>query len=161
MYYGLMKIRGAALAGDFAKRRWRRGRRRDPNTGMPAELRQELADMGLYGITIPPEHGRSGWGHRVEPVVEEVSKWCRRHGRAPERRTVPLRRPIVLSARGPQKANVPAPAGERCGHRLPCLTEPGSGGDAGAGAAWRSKSGRLARPTGTKIFDTNARRGPA
>ena len=159
MYYGFdedHEVLQQALR-DFAERAVAPGAAaRDREHRIPAELRKELADMGLYGITIPPEFGGSGMGCTASSlVVEEVSQWCAGTGVHLSAHGSLCVDPIMLFGTAAQKAQyLPRLAS---GAAIGCLalTEPGSGSDAGAARCMAVEKPDGWHVDGTKIFVTN------
>ncbi len=142
---------------DFAKRAVASGAAaRDHEHRIPDELRKELSDMGLYGITIPEKYGGSGMGCIASTiVVEEISKWCAGTGVHLSAHGSLCVDPIVMFGTEAQKAkHLPRLA---TGEAVGCLalTEPGSGSDAGAARCLAVLKEDGWHIDGTKIFVTN------
>ncbi len=142
---------------DFATRAIAPGAaQRDAEHHMPDELRKELADMGLYGITIPEQYGGSGMGCIASTiVVEELSKQCASTGVHISAHGSLCVDPITIFGTEEQKAKyLPRLAS---GETVGCLalTEPGSGSDAGAARCMAVKKDDGWHIDGTKIFTTN------
>ncbi len=131
---------------------------RDREAAMPDELRDQLAELGLFGISIPEKYGGAGMGTLASTiVVEEISKACAGTG-------------VFLSAHGSlcvepiqkfgteeqKKKYLP---GLASGKTVGCLslTEPGSGSDAGAATCRAVLKDDGWHITGTKIFVTNGK----
>ncbi len=131
---------------------------RDHEAALPETLLKQLAELGLFGITIPTEFGGSGMGTVASTiVVEEISRTCAGTG-------------VLLSAHGSlcvdpiltfgtpeqKKKYLPRMASGEC---IGCLslTEPGSGSDAGAATCRAVLKNDGWHITGTKIFVTNGR----
>jgi butyryl-CoA dehydrogenase len=129
---------------------------RDAEHRMPDALRKELADMGLYGITIPEKYGGSGLGCIASTiVVEELSKECASTGVHISAHGSLCVEPIMLFGTDQQKSKyLPRLAS---GEAVGCLalTEPGSGSDAGAARCMAVEKDDGWHIDGTKIFTTN------
>ena len=142
---------------DFAKRAIAPGAaQRDAEHHMPDSIRTELANMGLYGITIPEEYGGSGMGCMASTVVvEEVSKECASTGVHLSAHGSLCVEPIMMFGTDAQKSKyLPRLA---TGEAVGCLalTEPGSGSDAGAARCMAVEKDDGWHINGTKIFTTN------
>lgn len=131
---------------------------RDRAAAMPAELLKKLADMGLFGITIPEKFGGAGMGCVASSmVVEEVSKACAGTGVLLSAHSSLCVDPILTFGTEEQKKKyLPKLAS---GETIGCLslTEPGSGSDAGAATCRAELKSNGWYITGTKIFVTNGK----
>lgn len=131
---------------------------RDLDAEMPESLRRQLADLGLFGITIPEKFGGAGMGAVASTtVVEEVSKACAGTGVILSAHASLCVDPILTFGTAQQKeAYLPRMA---TGELVGCLslTEPGSGSDAGAARCRAELRGDRWHIDGTKIFVTNGR----
>ncbi len=129
---------------------------RDREGQMPASLRQQLAELGLFGVSIPEEYGGSGMGTVASTlVVEEVSKACAGTGVFLSAHTSLCVEPIKTFGSAEQKKQyLPRMA---TGELVGCLslTEPGSGSDAGAATCRAELKDDGWHITGTKCFVTN------
>jgi len=144
---------------EFAIREVAKGAaQRDHEAVMPDRLREQLAELGLFGMNIPEEYGGAGMGTVASSiVVEEISKACAGTG-------------VLLSAHGSlcvdpilrfgttEQKNKYLP-GLASGETVGCLslTEPGSGSDAGAATCRAILKDDGWHITGTKIFVTNGK----
>jgi len=144
---------------DFAFKEVAKGaEQRDHEASMSTDLLAQLAELGLFGISIPEKYGGAGMGTVASSiVVEEVSKACAGTG-------------VLLSAHGSlcvepiqkfgseqqKKKYLPRLAS---GELVGCLslTEPGSGSDAGAATCAAVMKDDGWHITGTKIFVTNGK----
>ncbi|MCP4590831.1 MAG: acyl-CoA dehydrogenase [bacterium] len=142
---------------DFATRAIAPGAaQRDSEHRMPPALRKELADMGLYGITVPEQYGGSGMGCIASSiVVEELSKQCASTGVHISAHGSLCVEPIAMFGTEEQKAKYLP--GLASGETVGCLalTEPGSGSDAGAARCMAVEKDDGWHVDGTKIFTTN------
>jgi len=131
---------------------------RDQEAAMPESLQQQLAEMGLMGITIPENYGGAGMGTTASSiVVEEVSKACGGSGVYLSAHTSLCVDPIIKFGSEAQKQKyLPKLA---TGELVGCLslTEPGSGSDAGAATCRAELKDDGWHITGTKIFVTNGK----
>ena len=131
---------------------------RDETASLSDEYVQQLAELGVFGITIPEEYGGSGMG-TIESsiVVEEISKACAGTGVLISAHGSLCVDPIMTFGTDEQKAKyLPAMA---TGERIGCLslTEPNSGSDAGAATCAAVLKDDGWHITGTKIFITNGK----
>lgn len=123
---------------------------------IPAEILQDLRDMGLFGITIPEEFG--GAGMNISQYIETVKQLS--YAAPAYRSAVSINIGMTGSAiknfgTAEQKAEwLPRiAAGE-----IACfgLTEPGSGSDSAAMQTAAVRAGNGYRLTGTKRYITNS-----
>ena len=94
---------------------------------MPDDLHQQLAELGLFGISIPEEYGGAGLG-TVESsiVVEEISRACAGTGVYLSAHNSLCVDPIMIFGTAEQKQKyLPRLASGEVG--CLSLTEPGSG----------------------------------
>ncbi len=129
----------------------------DAESHMPAELLKETAELGYYGLLAPEEYG----GLAVDTlsyalVIEELSKAC-----AALSVGVSVQNSLVIKAiakygtdEQKQKYLPKLAAGEYIGSY--CLSEPGSGTDAGALQCRAVRSGNDFVFNGTKSWVTSA-----
>ncbi len=144
---------------DFAFREVAKGaEQRDREAAMPDSLREQLAELGLFGIAIPAEYGGAGMGTVASSiVVEEVSKACAGTGVLLSAHGSLCVDPILRFGTAEQKKKyLPKLAS---GETVGCLslTEPGSGSDAGAAQCRAILKNDGWHITGTKIFVTNGK----
>ena len=131
----------------------------DENDTYPAELVEQMAEMGLFGITVPEEHGGLGLDILTFTMIfEEISKgWMSLT--APIGSHSMLTSAIVKYGSTEQKRKwLPDLATGRKRGGL-ALTEPGGGSDVGGiqTRAIREGGGDEYVVNGTKQFITNAR----
>jgi len=131
---------------------------RDQNASMTDELLQQLAGLGLFGITIPDKYGGAGMGAVASSiVVEEISKACAGTGVLLSAHNSLCVDPILTFGTEEQKQKyLPQMAS---GEMIGCLslTEPGSGSDAGAATCRAVLKDDGWHIDGTKIFVTNGK----
>jgi butyryl-CoA dehydrogenase len=131
---------------------------RDLRAEMPAELLRKLAELGLFGISIPEAQGGAGMKCLASTlVVEEISKACGGTGVLLSAHGSLCVEPIQAFGNAEQKARyLPKLAS---GETIGCLslTEPGSGSDAGAATCRSELKSDGWHITGTKIFVTNGK----
>lgn len=144
---------------DFALKEVARGAaERDERAEMPAELVQQLAGLGLFGITIPERYGGAGMGTVASSiVVEEISKACAGTGVLLSAHTSLCVDPILTFGTEDQKNSyLPRLAS---GETIGCLslTEAGSGSDAGAATCRAEPKDNGWHLSGAKIFVTNGK----
>ncbi len=129
---------------------------RDKSAKMPRELIDQIAALGLLGITIPTEYGGAGMGCVASSiVVEETSKACAGTGVFLSAHNSLCVDPIMTFGSDAQKQKyLPRLAS---GELIGCLslTEPGSGSDAGAATCRAELKSDGWHINGTKIFVTN------
>jgi len=129
---------------------------RDHEGRVPDELRTQLAEMGVFGITVPEEYGGAGMGCVASSlVVEEMSRACAGVGVMISAHNSLCVEPILKFGSDEQKAEyLPKLAS---GEWIGCLalTEPGSGTDMGAAACQAELRDDGWHINGTKIFITN------
>ena len=131
---------------------------RDRRAEMPNTLLAQLRDLGLFGISIPDQHGGAGMKCVASSlVVEEVSKACAGTGVLLSAHNSLCVDPILTFGTAEQKAKyLPKLAS---GETIGCLslTEPGSGSDAGAATCRAELKPDGWHINGTKIFVTNGK----
>jgi alkylation response protein AidB-like acyl-CoA dehydrogenase len=144
---------------DFAFKEVARGAaQRDHQAETPRELIDQLAGLGLFGITIPDKYGGAGMGTVASTiVVEEISKACAGTGVLLSAHSSLCVEPIMHFGSEEQKQKYLP--GLASGSIIGCLslTEPGSGSDAGAATCRAELKGDQWHIDGTKIFVTNGR----
>lgn len=131
---------------------------RDQTAGMPRELIDKLAALGLFGIALPEEYGGAGMGCVASSiVVEELSRWCAGTGVLISAHGSLCYDPIQMFGTDEQRQKyLPRMA---AGELIGCLslTEPGSGSDAGAATCRAELKGDEWHINGTKCFVTNGK----
>lgn len=133
-----------------------RAREWDEKQAMPAEFRQALGDLGVYGLLTPEEYGGSGLGYLANVVVWE--ELCRHDGAigfmlAGHMGLCTQHFLIAANEEQSQKYLPKLASGEWMG--CWALTEPGCGSDAAALETRAVKDGDGWRLTGQKQFITN------
>jgi acyl-CoA dehydrogenase len=126
------------------------------NDRIPAEIVQEMRDMGLFGITIPEEYG--GAGMSISQYIETVKQLS--YAAPAYRSTMSINVGMTGSAiknfgTTEQKAEwLPRIASGE----IACfgLTEPGSGSDSAAMQTFAARSGNGYVLNGTKRYITNS-----
>ncbi len=125
---------------------------------IPAELISELSDMGVFGLTVPEEHGGSGMSKTVMCVVsEELSRGYLGVGSLATRSEIAAEL-VACGGTGEQKARwLP---GIASGSTIPTavFTEPGAGSDLGALRTRAEPAEGGYRITGNKTWITHAAR---
>ena len=128
----------------------------DKNAAISDDLRAKLAEMGVFGITIPVEYGGAGMGCVASTlVVEEVSRACAGTGVLISAHNSLCVEPIIEFGTEKQKQNyLPKLA---TGEWIGCLslTEAGSGSDMGAAKCAAAEKDDGWHVEGSKIFITN------
>ncbi len=129
---------------------------RDRTETFPDELRQQLAEMGLFGSYIPEQYGGAGMDiNSYAIIVEELSRACAATGVVISAHTSLCVDPILSFGTEEQKQKyLPKLAS---GEYLGCLslTEPGSGSDAGAALCTARQLEDKWIANGRKCFVTN------
>lgn len=131
---------------------------RDHDAAMSPALIEQLAGLGLFGISIPEKYGGAGMGTTASTiVVEEISKACAGTGVLLSAHSSLCVDPILRFGSEEQKQKYLP--GLASGETVGCLslTEPGSGSDAGAATCAAELKEDGWHITGTKIFVTNGR----
>ncbi len=123
----------------------------------PAELIEEMADMGLMGVAIPDDYGGAG----MDPVsyviaMEEISAACASTGVIMSVNNSLVCDPILKFGTEGQKQEFLTPLAS--GEKLGCfgLSEPDAGSDAAAQRTVAEDRGDHWEINGTKNFITNA-----
>ncbi len=126
------------------------------NDGIPDALKQEMVDMGLFGLTMPEEYG--GAGMNVSQYIETIHTLS--YAMPAYRSIISINIGMVCSAI--KNAGTP----EQKAHWLPRLaagdvaafglTEPGSGSDSAGLATTAVRQGNGYVLNGTKRYITNA-----
>jgi butyryl-CoA dehydrogenase len=131
---------------------------RDETAEMPESLVRQLAELGLFGISIPEEYGGAGLG-TVESsiVVEEISRACGGTGVLLSAHSSLCVDPIMTFGTAEQKEKFLP--GLASGDTIGCLslTEAGSGSDAGAAMCRAELKDDGWHINGSKIFVTNGK----
>jgi len=144
---------------DFAFKEVAKGAaERDQRAELPRELIEQLAGLGLFGITVPEKYGGAGMGTVASSiVVEEISKACAGTGVLLSAHSSLCVDPIMRFGSEAQKEKYLP--GLASGQTIGCLslTEPGSGSDAGAATCRAELKSDGWHITGAKIFVTNGK----
>ncbi|MEC9071687.1 MAG: acyl-CoA dehydrogenase family protein, partial [Myxococcota bacterium] len=122
----------------------------------PAELVQEMAEMGLLGITVPEAYGGGGMDQLSYIIaMEEVSRACASTGVIMSVNNSLVCDPLKRYGTDAQKEKWLKPLAE--GKKLGCfaLSEPGTGSDAAAQTCMAVRDGDDWVITGTKNWITN------
>ena len=142
----------------FAEERIRPGtRERDQRHEYPSRIVAELAELGLLGMLIPEEYGGAG----MDPltyclVIEELARVCPSTAVTVSVSNSVCSWPIVrYGSETLKRQALPELAGGQIGGF--CLTEPGSGSDAGAMQTTASLDGDHWVLNGEKAWITNAK----
>ncbi|MFQ5462542.1 MAG: acyl-CoA dehydrogenase family protein [Phycisphaerae bacterium] len=131
---------------------------RDQSASMPQGLIDQLAAMGLFGITIPEQYGGAGMDCTASSiVVEELSKACAGTGVLISAHGSLCVEPIMTFGSAEQKQRYLP--GLASGATIGCLslTEAGSGSDAGAAVCRAELKDDGWHIDGSKIFVTNGK----
>ncbi len=128
----------------------------DKNHRFPMETVKRLAELGLYGLTLPEElEGADGDPISYAIAVEELSRVCAATGAIYSANISLCAHPIMMFGSDEvKKKYVPDLAsGRKIGAF--CLTEPGAGTDAAAQQTVAVKDGDDYIVNGSKVFITN------
>ena len=131
---------------------------RDEVAEMPEGLIRQLAELGLFGISIPEEYGGAGMGTVASSmVVEEISKACGGTGVLLSAHGSLCVDPIMIFGTEEQKQKYLP--GLASGETIGCLslTEAGAGSDAGAASCAAVLKDDGWHVTGSKLFVTNGK----
>jgi len=135
-----------------------RSAERDRNHAIEPGLIAQMAELGLFGISIPEEYGGAGMDCTASTiVVEEISRACAGTGVFLSAHNSLCVDPILTFGDEAQKKKyLPKLAS---GAAIGCfsLTEPGSGSDAGAARCMAELRSDGWHVSGSKIFVTNGR----
>lgn len=129
---------------------------RDEQARFDREIFDKMAELGLTGIPWPEEYGGIGSDYLAYAIaVEELSRVCAATGVLLSAHTSLASWPIFKFGTEEQKQKYlrPLARGEKIGAY--CLTEPGSGSDAGGMKTTARREGDHYVLNGSKIFITN------
>lgn len=129
---------------------------RDENERFDREIFDKMAELGLAGIPWPEEYGGIGSDYLAYCIaVEELSRVCASTGVMLSAHTSLAGWPLYKFGTEDQKQKYlrPLALGEKIGAY--CLTEPGSGSDAGGMRTTAKRQGASYILNGSKIFITN------
>ena len=149
-----------ALVRDFARRDVEPvAAELEPDDTYPAELVDRMADLGLFGITIPEQYGGLGLDHTTFAIIfEELAKvWMSLTGPIGTHHVMAQ---VIAESGTPEQRERWLPrmaAGELRGGLA--LTEPGGGSDVKALQTIARRDGDHYVITGSKLFITNAANG--
>jgi butyryl-CoA dehydrogenase len=128
----------------------------DRTREFPVETIRKAAEMGLMGVAVAEEWGGAGMDNvSYTLAIEEISRQCASTGVILSVNNSLVCDPIEDWGNDDQKERFlkPLATGEKIGAY--CLTEPGSGSDAGALITTAVRDGDDYVVNGTKIFVTN------
>jgi alkylation response protein AidB-like acyl-CoA dehydrogenase len=130
--------------------------RHDRECALAPEVFEGLAELGLWGVTIPEEYGGSELPNLALCVaLEELNRICASTGVTVSVHNSLLGSPIIKYGTEEQKKEwLPRLATGECIGAY-CLTEAGAGSDAAALATTATRDGDDWILNGTKIFVTN------
>ncbi len=118
----------------------------------PHDIFAAFKQVGLLGLTLPPEYGGSGAGVlALALAVEEVSKYCNASGLILLLSSLPTH-PILLGGTEEQKRRWITPVATGEVKSAFCLTEPNHGSDAAALETKAVRDGDDYLITGEKVF---------
>ncbi len=129
----------------------------DEEASYPEHIIEQLAQLGLMGVAIPPEYGGSGMDYvSYVLAMEEISAACAGTGVIMSVNNSLVCDPLLRYGSPEQKKEILTPLAS--GEKLGCfgLTEPGSGSDAAALRTSAKKEGDKYILSGEKNFITNA-----
>lgn len=145
------------MARDFAERELiPRATQHDRQEAIDPAVLTGLGETGLWGLTIPEEHGGAGMGNlALSVVLEEINRGCASTGVTLSVHNSLVGAPIYRHGSPEQQAEwLPRLAtGEMIGAY--CLTEPNAGSDAAALQTTAVRDGDDWILDGTKLFVTN------
>jgi alkylation response protein AidB-like acyl-CoA dehydrogenase len=128
----------------------------DENREFPVEIVKKLGELGFMGMTVDPKYGGAGLD-AISYVValEEISRACASTGVIMSVNNSLVCDPLTYFGTDAQKEKflTPLASGQKLGAY--CLTEPGSGSDAGAAKTRAVLEGDEWVINGTKNFITN------
>lgn len=128
----------------------------DQKEEFPWDNFKAMADMGLLGLTIPPEYGGSGGDQlSIAIAAEEIGKACASTGDILDAHLALCAAPLyrVGNEEQRQKFVPPLAKGEKIGAHA--ITEADAGRDVGAVQMTAVRDGDYYILNGTKIFTTN------
>ena len=145
------------MARDFARAELApRAKKHDEQGFIDPDIFEKIAELNLWGLTIPEEYGGAGMGNlALSLVLEELNVACASTGVTVSVHNSLLGSPIMKFGTDEQKSRwLPKLAtGENIG--CYCLTEPNAGSDAGALGTTAVLDGDEWVINGTKIWVTN------
>ncbi len=129
----------------------------DETCAYPMDNIKKMAELGLLGIPFPEEYGGAGMDTiSMTLALEEIARVCGSTCLSIAAHTSLCATPIYLFGTEAQKQKylVPLAQGKAIGSF--CLTEPGSGSDAGAAKTVAIREGNHYVLNGNKLFVTNS-----
>ncbi len=129
----------------------------DEKNAFPLDNFKKMAELGLLGIPFPEEYGGAGMDTvSMALAIEEVARACAGTCLSMAAHISLCATPIYLFGTEAQKRKylVPLAQGQVLGSF--CLTEPGSGSDAGAARTTAVRQGDHYVLNGSKMYVTNA-----
>lgn len=129
---------------------------RDEEARFDREIFDKMAELGLTGIPWPEEYGGAGFDYLAYCIaVEELSRVCASTGVTLSAHTSLAGWPVYKFGTEEQKQKYLRPMAEGKKIGAYCLTEPGSGSDAGGMRTTAKLEGDEYVINGSKIFITN------
>lgn len=129
---------------------------RDEEARFDREIWDQIAELGLAGIPWPEEYGGAGFDYLAYVIaVEELSRVCASTGVTLSAHTSLAGWPVYKFGNEEQKQKYLRPMAEGKKIGAYCLTEPGSGSDAGGMRTTATLDGDEYVLNGSKIFITN------
>jgi alkylation response protein AidB-like acyl-CoA dehydrogenase len=129
---------------------------RDEEARFDREIWDKMAELGLTGIPWPEEYGGAGFDYLAYVIaVEELSRVCASTGVTLSAHTSLAGWPVYKFGMEEQKQKYLRPMAEGKKIGAYCLTEPGSGSDAGGMRTTAVLDGDEYVINGSKIFITN------
>lgn len=129
---------------------------RDENETFDRKIWDKMAELGLTGIPWPEEYGGAGFDYLAYAIaVEELSRVCASTGVTLSAHTSLAGWPLYKFGTEEQKQTYLRPMAEGKKIGAYCLTEPGSGSDAGGMTTNARLEGDEYVLNGSKIFITN------
>ena len=123
---------------------------------LPLDLVQKMADVGMFGLIVPEKYGGVGldyWGYAA--FLEEMGRYGSMRATVTVQQSLVCTPLLYFGAETQKQRYLPQlAAGQILGAY--CLTEPGSGSDAGAMQSRAVRDGDDWILNGQKIFITNA-----
>ncbi|HZT71633.1 MAG TPA: acyl-CoA dehydrogenase [Terriglobia bacterium] len=123
----------------------------------PVELLPRLAQLGLMGVTVPPEYGGAGFGYMPYAIaIEELARVDGSIALVVAAHNSLCANHILLAGTEEQKKRFLVPLAQ--GTKLGCwsLTEPGAGSDASGTRTTARLEGNTWILNGSKTFTTNS-----
>lgn len=129
---------------------------RDEKAEFDRAIFDKMAELGLTGIPFPEQYGGAGFDYLAYCIaVEELSRVCGSTGVTLSAHTSLAGWPIYKFGNEEQKQKYLRPLAEGRSIGAYCLTEPGSGSDAGGMKTYATLDGDHYVLNGSKIFITN------